>query len=126
MLLVDILVASEQGTGCVETTLPGDGPAAGEGGTISPLVFVELLAQTYAAIRGWELAAAGLPIPEGYLVGVQRFVVLGRARGGEKLVVDVETVGEFEGFYVVEGRISQGGDVVATGNVKLWIPPGAR
>jgi len=123
MLLVDTLVSVEEGRGTVETRLPQSCLAAEENGTLAPLTLVELIAQAYAAVKGWELAKAGLEFNLGYLVGVQKFSYEQPAKIGELLTVNVETFGEFDSFAIVEGAVLQGETVLATGKIKLWVPP---
>lgn len=122
MLLIDTLVSSADGAGQAQTVLNDGSIAAAGDGTVLPLIHVELLAQTYAAVRGWELINAGRDFPIGYLVGVQKFEHRIPAPTGTKLRIDVATAGEFEGFAIVEGTVSSGDIVHATGKIKLWIP----
>lgn len=122
MLLVDTLVESESGKGVVLTTLKSDCIATAGDGIISPLIPIELMAQAYAAIKGWEIRNAGKNFPVGYLVGVQKFQNLAQAQSGHQLRIEVKTVGEFEGFAVVDGTVSQGETTVAQGRIKLWVP----
>lgn len=123
MLLIDSLEASENGAGSARTTLPATCLTTGDDGVIDRLTLVELVAQTYAAVVGWEMIRAGHDFPIGYLVGVQKFACAAPARAGETLTVNVETVGEFEGFAIVEGTVLRGETVLATAKIKLWVPP---
>jgi len=123
MLLIDTLVASAQGAGTVEATLTPSSVAATPDGTLSQLIYVELMAQAYAAVKGWEITQSGMDFPIGYLVGVQKFQVHKKSRVGKLLIINVTTIGEFEGFAIVEGTIFRAGSTVATGKIKLWVPP---
>lgn len=123
MLLIDTLTASENGTGSARTTLPATCLTAGDDGVIDSLTLVELVAQTYAAVVGWEMLQAGNDFPIGYLVGVQKFTSTTPARAGESLTVNVETIGEFEGFAIVEGSVLREETVLANAKIKLWVPP---
>lgn len=122
MLLIDTLTASHDGSGVAESTLPDDCIAADTDGRIDPLAFIELIAQTYAAVKGWEITQAGKEFPIGYLVGVQKFETCNPGFVGELFTVEVETVGEFEGFAVVEGMVRRDETVLAQGKIKLWVP----
>ena len=121
MLLIDTLVSATPGKGQAEVTLPDTCVAADESGELSPLIFVELIAQTNAAVKGWELTQAGDEHGLGFLVGVQKFEVLGTGFVEKPLVIIVESVGEFEGFIVVEGRVSCNDTILAKGKIKLWV-----
>ena len=122
MLLIDTLVTFMQGQGRAETTLPDTCIAAETSGLLTPLILVELIAQTYAAVRGWGFIQAGKKIPIGYLVGVQKLEVFKPAQISDRLIIDVTTVGEFESFAIVEGTVSNNNDILATGKIKLWTP----
>jgi radical SAM protein with 4Fe4S-binding SPASM domain len=124
MLLIDTLVFSEVGSGVAQARLGATSPAVDESGTVSPLIHVELIAQAYAAAKGWEIVSAGRDVPLGYLVGVQKYEVLGTAHTNETLTVRVATAGEFEGFAVVEGSVERDGATIATAKIKLWVPDG--
>lgn len=121
MQLVDTLLSYAEGTGLVETTLGADCILVGADGTLEETALVELLAQAYAVLRGYDDLLRERPISEGYLVGVRKLQVAGRARAGEALLIRIRTVGCFEGFAVAEGEIERAGEVVASGTIKLWI-----
>lgn len=123
MLLLDTLVTAKDGCGTAETTLDETCLTADENGVIAPLTLVELVAQTYAAVKGWDLTESGHDFSIGYLVGVQKFSCDQPARVGELLTINVETYGEFNSFAIIEGTVLQGETVLATAKIKLWIPP---
>lgn len=122
MLLIDTLVASHDGGGVAQSILPKDCIVADVSGRIDPIAFIELMAQTYAAVKGWEITQAGKEFPIGYLVGVQKFESLSPCFTDEMLTIEVATVGEFEGFAVVEGIVRRNETVLAQGKIKLWVP----
>lgn len=122
MLLIHELVQARGGNGTATTRI-GDGHiAVDRSGTLDPLVFVELTAQTYAVVKGWEIMQDGGEFPIGFLVGVQKSDVLGQAHVGDEVAIHVETAGEFEGFAVVEGTVRRGDEILAELKIKLWVP----
>ena len=121
MRLVDTLLSWEGGTGVIEAQ-PGAGCIlVGDDGTLDEAALVELLAQGYAAVKGYDDLLQGKPVSEGYLVGIRRFRAERRPQAGEKLVVRIRTVGSFEAFAVAEGEIEAAGEAIAGGTVKLWV-----
>lgn len=122
MLLIDTLLSAEDGAGRVVTRLKTDNVAVRQNGRVAPLIFIELMAQAYAAVKGWEIMKAGLDFPIGYLVGVQKYQHMGQAYAEEELTIHVETVGEFEGFAVVDGSVWREETQIAQGRIKLWVP----
>jgi predicted hotdog family 3-hydroxylacyl-ACP dehydratase len=121
MRLVDRLLSFADGDGTAEATVPGGSVAAAEDGALDPVALVELIAQSYAAVRGYDDLVHGRPVSEGFLVGIRRMRIAGKAHAGERLLTEVRTVGSFEGFAVVEGTVSRDGETLASGTLKLWI-----
>ena len=76
--------------------------ADGEG-KIDEVAFMELIAQSYAAFKGYMDRRNGKPPGEGFLVGVRNLEVTGRAYAGDRLLTSIRTVTAFGGFAVVEG-----------------------
>jgi 3-hydroxyacyl-[acyl-carrier-protein] dehydratase len=123
MRLVDTLLSWEGSTGEIEATPSLDNILVGSDGILDEAALVELLAQGYATIKGYDDLLQGKPVSEGYLVGVRKVRLVGRPRAGEKLIIRIRTVGSFEGFAVADGEIERQGEIVASGTIKLWIVP---
>lgn len=122
MLLVARLLEADGGNGLVDAELGPDCPFLDAAGRFEPAGFVELCAQAYAAVKGYEFKRAGMPFGAGFLVGVQGFAVLGGAARGDVLRVEVRTTGTFEVFAVVQGTVTRGSETLAEGRIKLYAP----
>ncbi len=94
--------------------------ADGEG-KIDEVAFMELIAQGYAAFKGYMDRMDGKPPGEGFLVGVRHLEFTGRAYAGDRLLTSIRTVGAIGGFAVVEGAITRGDETLASGTLKLWL-----
>nr|WP_320116010.1 hypothetical protein [uncultured Desulfuromonas sp.] len=121
MLLVDALVAFAPGRGTVISEVHGEDLFVREDGTLEPVAFVELIAQSYAAIKGYEDTLNGVSVREGFLVGGRRVKLLSKAHVGDRLTIDIETSGHLEGFCVVDGVVRRDEEILAEGSIKLWI-----
>lgn len=121
MRLVDTLVSYDGGAGVVESNISADCILVDTAGVLEEAALVELLAQSYAVIKGYDDTLNGKDISEGYLVGVRKMRVTGRACAGDQLLTRIRTVGSFEGFAVAEGEIVRGDETIARGSIKLWI-----
>ncbi len=121
MRLVETLISFGDASGVVEACLSADCILVGTDGVLDEAAFVELLAQGYAVIKGYDDTLHGKDISKGYLVGVRKMRVTGRAYAEDQLLIHVRTVGSFEGFAVAEGEIMRGAETVASGSLKLWI-----
>jgi predicted hotdog family 3-hydroxylacyl-ACP dehydratase len=125
MRLVDTLDAFDGSGGSASARLPADSLLASADGSIDEAAFAELIAQGYAAVKGYDDRVKGRPPRKGYLVGIRRLRVLKAARAGETLRIDVSVAGSFTEFAVVDGTVSRDGELLAEGSLKLWIDGGA-
>jgi predicted hotdog family 3-hydroxylacyl-ACP dehydratase len=121
MLLVDQLLSYEAGSGTVNACPDTGSVLVDSQGKLDEVALVELLAQGYATIKGYDDLINGKPVQEGFLVGVRKLRFSGQARAGEQLTINIRTIGTFEGFAVVEGDIRRSGEVIASGSIKLWL-----
>lgn len=122
MLLIHELQDATAGKGTAKACIEQDSIVVDSTGALLPLAFVELAAQAYAAVKGWEILCAGENFPLGYLVGVSKLGVHETAKVGDTLMVEVNTVGEFENFAVVEAIIRCNTVLLAETKIKLWVP----
>lgn len=123
MRLVDTLLSYADAAGVVEASVTAAGPLTRPDGRLDEVAFVELLAQGYAVIKGYDDVLNGKEISKGYLVGIRKIRITGKAAAGDTLLVRIRTIGRFEGFAVAEGEVEREGEVVASGSIKLWIVP---
>ena len=121
MRLVETLISCGEAAGLIEARNCPDGVLADSDGALDEVALVELLAQGYAVIKGYDDLSQGREVSKGYLVGVRKLRITGRARAGERLLVHIRTVGSFEGFAVAEGEVERAGEIIASGTIKLWI-----
>ncbi|MGZ9149121.1 MAG: 3-hydroxyacyl-ACP dehydratase [Candidatus Deferrimicrobiaceae bacterium] len=126
MRLVDTLVSANDGCAVAESVLPRSAMMADGEGKIDEVAFMELIAQSYAAFKGYLDRMDGKPPGEGFLVGVRHLEITGRAYAGDRLLTSIRTVGTFGGFAVVEGAVTRGDETLASGTLKLWLVDPAR
>ena len=126
MRLVDSLISYDDAGGVVEARLAADCILVDADGALDEAALVELLAQSYAVIKGYDDTLHGKEISAGYLVGVKKMRVIGRAYMGDRLLIRIRTVGSFEEFAVAEGEIECNAKIIATGTIKLWIADAGR
>jgi len=121
MRLVDRLLSIEGKSGVVEALITEQCPLVDETGIVEPIALIELIAQSYAALKGYLDRLENLPVRQGFLVGIKKLVNLEPAHVGEPLRVEISTLGELEGFAVAEGQIWSEQRLVARGEIKVWI-----
>jgi len=122
MRLIDSLVEYRDELGVVEAVISSENPLVGEEGMLDRASFVELIAQAYAAFKGYHDMLHGMPVKKGFLVVVKHMECKKDVFVGDCLRINVETVSEVGGFAVAEGTIMRGDEIVAQGSLTLWIP----
>ncbi len=118
--LIRRLVDFDGETAVLESILPSECPLFRSG--LPNVAILELMAQGYAAFKGYLDIMNNRPISRGYLVGIRRFDVLSDVDPVDRLRVMVKPAGSFNDFYLAEAHVAAGGLAVATGSLKLWIP----
>jgi len=121
MRLVDTLVSVSDGCAVAESVFPRSVMMADGEGKIDEVAFMELIAQSYAAFKGYLDRMAGKPPGEGFLVGVRHLEITGRAYAGDRLLTSIRTVAAIGGFAIVEGAVTRGDETLASGTLKLWL-----
>jgi predicted hotdog family 3-hydroxylacyl-ACP dehydratase len=126
MRLVDTLLSVHEGGGATESVLPRTSMMADGDGRLDDVAFMEMIAQSYAAMKGYMDLVEGKSAGEGFLAGVRRLEVTGRAYAGDRLLTSIRTGTTFGGFAVVEGSVTRGDETVASGIIKLWLAEDGR
>lgn len=126
MRLVDTLLSVHEGCGTTESVLPPNSMMADGEGRLDEVAFMEMIAQSYAALKGYMDLLEGRHAGEGFLVGVRRLEVTGRAYAGDRLLTSIRTGTSFGAFAVVEGSVTRGDETVASGIIKLWLAEDGR
>ncbi len=120
--LVDRLLSYDGLQGVVESTLLPDSICIRDDGSIEQAAMVELIAQSFAAVKGYADLLEGKTVKRGFLVGVKQFAFQGTAYGNERLLIYITKTGETDEFALAEGRVTREEEVLAFGNVMVWIP----
>jgi 3-hydroxyacyl-[acyl-carrier-protein] dehydratase len=125
MLLIDRLVEGGGGEGLTETVIGRDHLFLEEG-RLHPAALLEMMAQSFAAVKGLEDRKRGQAPARGFLVGVKGLHWYGQAEAGDRLRVWVKKVGETEEFVLAEARVEREGQVLAEGTIMVYVPQEAR
>jgi len=121
MCLVDRLVEFDDNSGVVEARIADDSLIVDRNGALDRIVFIELIAQSYAAVRGYSDLLGGKNIKRGFLVAAKRIEIIGQAAAGDLLRIKVTTTSEVGDFNIADGVVMKGDDVLAAGNITVWI-----
>jgi 3-hydroxyacyl-[acyl-carrier-protein] dehydratase len=121
MCLVDRLVEFNDNSGVVEACIGPDSFLVGKDGALDRVVFIELIAQSYAAVKGYSDLLGGKEIKKGFLVAAKQIELNGKAAPGDLLRIRVTTTGVVGDFNIADGVITKGDMVLASGNITVWI-----
>ena len=122
MCLVDRLVEHTDGSGVVEALVGPLSPLIGADGSVDRVAFVELIAQSFAAVRGYSDLLKGKEVKKGFLVAAKSIRIKAAAAAGDVLRISVTTTGEYGDFTLGDGVVTSAGEVLASGNITVWIP----
>ncbi len=120
--MIDCLVEYRDESCVVEAFIGTGNLLVGEDGILDRVAYVELIAQAFAAFKGYRDMLHEKPVKKGFLVVVKHMECKGEAFLGDLLRIKVSTVSEVGGFAVAEGIITRDGSVIASGSLTLWIP----
>ena len=95
-------------------------------GTLDTAAYIEMAAQTVAAMRGFTERESNKTPLGGYLLGAKKFNIYTGAKVGDWVFVEVFKETSFGDFNIIGGIIrDQSGNVLAEGEIKIYeIPEG--
>jgi predicted hotdog family 3-hydroxylacyl-ACP dehydratase len=121
MRLVDRLLEIDGKNGVVEARVNNDCPLVSVEGKLEDVALIELLAQAYAVVKGYCDLLDDCPVKQGFLVGIKKVDRLKGAKAGDRLLIKIRTLAELGDFAVAEGDIWCENEMIAQGEIKVWI-----
>jgi radical SAM protein with 4Fe4S-binding SPASM domain len=123
--VVDRLLSVGERVAMVETVIRKDNPFVGDNEALDESAYLELIAQSAAAMNGFRGVRGNGHEPEGYLLGARNVEILGTSRVGDTLNTRVFKATRYGDFGVVEGQVFRGDTLLARGEIKVWHNSGA-
>ena len=120
MRIVDEIVSVGERSGEISVAVSAEMPFVGEDGAVDGGIYLELIAQSIAALNGFKQLGGSQEPSGGYLVGAQNLEILGSARVGDVLTISVYKDLRFGGFGIVKGTVSRDDTILARGEIKIW------
>lgn len=123
MLLVDTIIEHHDDGGLVEATFKDSSMFTNGAGIIDPIVFIEILAQGFAALNGYTNALNNSSQQKGFLVGLKsiNFYDTAPITSGTKLTAKLELDTRLEDFAMVKGTLFHNSTILMDGIIKLFI-----
>lgn len=119
MKMVDRLLTLGERCATVESILKAGNPFLDDQGKLDPAAYVEIIAQSIAALNGFQLRNRKVK-PEGFLMGAKNIIIHEPAGCGDRLIASVYKAHKFEDFGIIEGRIERDGVCLAEGEIKVY------
>lgn len=120
MKVIDTLVRVAERYADVSVTIQKDMLFVGEDGIVDDAIYLEMMAQSIAALNGFKQIGISESAPEGFLLGAKNFEILKKSRVGDKLTISVYKYARYGDFGVIKGTISRNNDILARGEIKVW------
>jgi predicted hotdog family 3-hydroxylacyl-ACP dehydratase len=124
--LIQSLLRVEDDYAEAQTTLRAGDVGVGPDGKIEAAALLEMVAQTYAAARGYQERGSSKVSDLGYLVGANDFRIERRPVAGQTLVIRIKSSCSFGSFYLIDGQVLCEDQVVARGTLKVWVQPNEK
>ena len=121
MRMIDTLDSVGEGRATSSVVVRRDMLFCNSDGTLAPAAYIEMVAQTVAAMSGFEARESDGPELAGYLLGAKKFSTQGTATVGEKLLVEAFKETSFSSFTIICGTVkNETGTVLAEGEIKIY------
>jgi len=120
MKVIDTLVSVSERRADVSVMIQKDMLFVGEDGIVDDAIYLEMMAQSIAALNGFKQLGISESAPEGFLLGAKNFEILKKSRVGDKLKISVHKYAKYGDFGVIKGKIFRDEEVLAQGEIKVW------
>jgi 3-hydroxyacyl-[acyl-carrier-protein] dehydratase len=124
--LIETLLAADSRRGRAAVCIRGNPLFVTADGRLDATTHLELIAQTYATVKGWRERRQSVPPQTGYLVGAHDFVISGTAGIGDRLTITVQEDDTCGPFVSVLGQVHLLDQCLARGRVRLWLESPGR
>lgn len=120
MLLVDTLLERDGDRATASAVVPQNGICVDPDQGILPEFFIEVIAQTMAAVNGYDALCAGKNPQDGFLVGIDEFSFEAVPALGKTIRIEVEKTFEFGAVKIIRGQVFDEDMLLASGTIKVW------
>lgn len=120
MLLIDELTEREGKRASATASLSHDNLCIDPERGILPEYFIEIMAQTMAAANGYDGALSGSSPKNGFIVGLDKFLVHEFPKNIGVFNVQIEKTMEFAAMKVMAGEVMLEGKLIVSAEMKVW------
>ncbi len=120
MLLIENLLEREGDQATANTRILTDNICFDENRGILPEFFIEIMAQTMAAANGFDFILEDKPPKDGFIVGLDKFVLTKIPSRDDELLIKIDKIMEFGSMQIMRGEVFANDVLIATGELKVW------
>ncbi|EFK94855.1 Radical SAM domain protein [sediment metagenome] len=120
MRIIDTLDRLAERSASCSVLIKKDMPFIEDDGSVDNVAYLEMIAQSIAALNGFRQMNESGSSPEGYLLGAKNLSITGRAEVGDRLSIMVFKYARYGGFGIVKGIVSKNSEIIARGEIKVW------
>ena len=126
MRVVSSLLKVGERTAKIESIFTEKSPFVKPDGSIEEIAYMEMMAQSAAAMNGFEKFDTDRPDPGGFLIGGQKINIYCKAYIKERLIIDISKQAKFGNFGILTATIKRNNDLIAEGEIKIYKNDGAN
>jgi predicted hotdog family 3-hydroxylacyl-ACP dehydratase len=125
MLLADKILSESRNKNSTVFKLKKDCIFLQENGLLSRSAFIEIAAQSFAAVNIFQKMRDGKELPKGFLAAVKDFEFFEDAKEGDEILCDTEKVDEFERLHIVKVVLKKRDEqtLFAKGEIRIYELP---
>ena len=125
MLLADELLSQASNKATMLFRLKKDCIFLQENGLLSRSAFIEIAAQTFAAVDAFQKIKDGKNASKGFLASVKDFEFFADAKEGDEILCDIEKADEFEHMHIAKAVLKKpdGLALFAKGEIRIYELP---
>lgn len=120
MLLVDKICRVGERKGCISASIEPGNPFLNDEGTLDEVAYVELIAQSVAALEGFPMSPDERARHHGVLLTVKKLEITGQTWVKERLFIHLEKLGKLGDFGAVAGEIFRNEKKIAAGELTFF------
>lgn len=120
MRIIDTIDKLAERSAQCSVLIKEDLPFIEKDGSVDHTAYLEMMAQSIAALNGFRNMDVSDSAPEGYLLGAKSLKIFGTAYAGDRLSIMVFKYARYGGFVIVKGIVKRNGETLAAGEIKIW------
>ncbi len=120
MLFIDSLIERLADRATASAVVPENGICFDPVQGVLPEFFIEVIAQTMAAVNGYDALCDGKKTHDGFLVGIDEFSFGGTPTAGRTIRIEIEKTFEFGAVKIIRGQVFDEDILLASGTIKVW------